>query len=70
MAGLWHRLARDKLAAKATSTELGLVIPTREVRHVLGHSLHIPRNMQVEIITELVEAGMLERIGTKFVVRT
>lgn len=62
----WYRLAGDKLRDSADEQPDGSrVITVKRARYVLGRYYHIPKDLQVRVLAELLEIGFLERINKK-----
>ena len=60
---MWYGLVRERLRKESAISDG--VLSLRELRWVLGICFHVPRDMQIELISELVELGVIERVSNK-----
>jgi len=59
----WYLYVRKKLFDGCEFTTDGYVISLMNARKILGISLHIPKELQGTIISELVVFGLVERVS-------
>lgn len=62
MRGIFHRYLGLVMSRKCVANGAGMVLSRVDARRVLG-SFHIPARLQIGFLGEMVELGVLVRVG-------